>query len=513
MSSNLTLCGTHREHPALSERVGLPPPDEIIKLTLILRRRKPASDQHPIPQRFTPQSLAEAHGADPADILAVEEFAAENHFTIADLNPAARSITIAGRLSALAAAFGANLELRRIRDRVVRTRQGDLHVPECLAQRVEAVLGFDQRPVARPYHVVKPRASQSPSYTPRQIAKIYNFPTNTGQGQTIALIELGGGFQSSDLKKYWKHIGVGNVAVSAVSVDGAQNSVAGDPNSADGEVVLDIEVAGGVAPAAKIAVYFAANSDQGFLDAINAAIHDQVRQPSVISISWGGAESSWTPQSMNAFNAAFHDAALLGISVCCAAGDDGSNDGVGDDADHVDFPASSPWVLSCGGTNLKAANGKITAETVWNGGSDGGATGGGVSTHFSRPWYQAFTSLPVHGGTTSLTGRGVPDVAGVADPNTGYIILVDGSEGVIGGTSAVAPLWAGLIALMNEEIGKNVGFFHWDLYGTLKAHQALNDITSGNNGTYIAARGWDACTGHGSPNGQAILALLKSLIA
>ena len=512
MASNLTLCGAHREHPALSERVGLPAPDEIIKLTLVLRRRKPASDEHPITTRFTHQSLAEAHGADPEDIQAVEEFAAENHFTIAQLNPAARSVTIAGRLAALAAAFGANVELRRIGNRVIRTREGNLHLPESLAHRVEAVFGFDQRPVARTYHSFKPRDAQSVSYTPRQVAQLYNFPTNTGSGQTIALIELGGGYQSADLKKYWKQIGVGNVSVTAVSIDGAQNSPAGDPNSADGEVVLDIELAGGVAPGSKIAVYFAANTDQGFLDAINAAIHDQVRKPSVISISWGGPESSWTPQAMNAFNAAFHDAALLGISVCCASGDNGSDDGVGDGLNHVDFPASSPWVLACGGTNLMSANSKITSETVWNDGSDGGATGGGVSAHFSRPWYQAFTTLPVPGGKTALTGRGVPDVAGVADPNTGYIILVDGSEGVIGGTSAVAPLWAGLIALLNQEIGKNVGFFHWDLYSTLKG-QALNDITSGNNGAYIAARGWDACTGQGSPNGEAILALMKTLVS
>lgn len=512
MSSNRILCGTNREHPASSERVGVPAPSEVIKLTLILKRRKPASDQHPITTRFTHESLAETHGADPADIAAVEEFASEHHFTITQMNPAARAVTIAGPLSALAAAFGAHLELRRVGDRVVRTREGALEIPECLAGKVEAVLGFDQRPAARTYHAVKPRASKSYSYNPRQVAEMYNFPTNTGAGQTIALIELGGGFQSSDLKKYWKQIGVPNVAVTAVSVDGAQNTPDGDANSADGEVVLDIEVAGGIAPAAKIAVYFAANTDQGFLDAINSAIHDTVRKPSVISISWGGPESDWTSQAMNAFNAAFHDAALLGISVCVAAGDNGSSDGVSDGKNHVDFPASSPWVLSCGGTNLVGANGKITSETVWNDGSEGGATGGGVSSHFAQPWYQAFTTLPVKGGKTALTGRGVPDVAGVADPETGYVILVDGSEGVIGGTSAVAPLWAGLIALLNQEIGKNVGFFHWDLYSTLKG-KALNDITSGNNGSYIAAKGWDACTGQGSPNGQAILALLKTLMA
>lgn len=512
MSSNLTLCGTHRDHPAGSERVGLPAPDEIIKVTLVLRRRTAASEQHRITKRLTHQSLCELHGADPDDIRAIEMFATESCFTIADINPAARSVTISGPLSALADAFGAKVELRRIGKRVVRTREGDLHVPECLAERVIAVLGFDQRPVARTYHAVNPKASQPTSYTPRQVAELYNFPTNTGQGQTIALIELGGGFKSADIKRYWKQIGTADVAVTAVSVDGAQNGPTGDPNGPDGEVVLDIEVAGGIAPGAKIAVYFATNTDQGFLDAINAAVHDQVRKPSVVSISWGGPESQWTPQSMNAFNAAFHDAALLGISVCCAAGDSGSTDGVGDGADHVDFPGSSPWVLSCGGTNLISSNGKITSETVWNDGTDGGATGGGVSSHFSRPWYQAFTSLPTASGETALTGRGVPDVAGVADPNTGYNVLLDGSEGVIGGTSAVAPLWAGLIALMNQEIGTNVGFFHWDLYSTLK-DKALNDITSGNNGTYAAAKGWDACTGQGSPNGQAILALLKAIIA
>lgn len=507
------LSGSHREHPALSERVGPAPAGEIIKVTLILRRRQPAATPlYKAGQHLSYHTLSQSFGANPDDIEAVEQFAADHHFTISGLNPSARSIAITGPLKDLAAAFGADVELRRIGPRVTRTRTGDLKIPELLAGRVEAVLGFDQRPVAKPHHVFRPRTAQSTSYTPKQVAELYNFPSGTGTGQTIALIELGGGFASTDLKNYWKQIGVGSVAVTAVSVDGAQNSPVGDPDSADGEVVLDIEVAGGVAPAAKIAVYFADNTDQGFLDAINAAIHDQVRKPSVISISWGGAESSWTPQAMNAFNSSFHDAALLGISTCCASGDNGSDDGVGDGSPHVDFPASSPWVLACGGTNLQSAAGKITSETVWNDGSNGGATGGGFSRHFSRPWYQAYTNLPIKGGTTPLMGRGVPDVAGVADPDTGYTILVDGLEGVIGGTSAVAPLWAGLIALLNESLGKNIGFFHWDLYDVLKAHGGLNDITSGDNGAYIAAKGWDACTGHGSPNGEATLALLKPLI-
>lgn len=455
--------------------------DEIVTLTLVLRRRDQAPDPSNVDRRYTHAELAELHGADPADIATVESFASEHNFSIVSIHPAARFITISGRSSELAAFDG--------------------HVPESIASCVTAVLGFDRRPVAGTYHRVRPRAAQSVSYTPRQLAEIYNFPQNTGKDQTIALIELGGGFNNSDLTSYWQQIGLtNNVPVTAVSVDGAQNSPTGDPNGPDGEVVLDIEVAGAVAPDARIAVYFAPNTDQGFLDAINAAIHDTVRKPSVISISWGAPEREWTAQTMNAFNAAFHDAALLGISVCVASGDNGSSDGESDGKNHVDFPASSPWVLACGGTRLVANNGKIESETVWNDGTNGGATGGGISSHFSKPAYQS---------ALKIGGRGVPDVAGVADPETGYVILVDGAEGVIGGTSAVAPLWAGLIALCNEQLGKNLGWFHPALYGTLAHHKALKDITSGTNGAFKAGPGWDACTGLGSPDGQAILNLLK----
>src|SRR5262249_5050321 len=156
-----------------------------------------------------------------------------------------------------------------------------------------------------------------------------------------------------------------------------------------GEVLLDIEVVGAVAPKAKIAVYFAPNTDQGFLDAITTAIHDRTRRPSAISISWGGPESSWTPQALNTYDQAFQDAAAMGVTVCCASGDDGSNDGVGDGLAHVDFPASSPNVLACGGTRLESSAGKITKEVVWNHGANNGASGGGVSEHFPPPPYQA----------------------------------------------------------------------------------------------------------------------------
>jgi kumamolisin len=448
------------------------------------------------------------HGADAGDIIAVEEFVSAHGFSVVRVDEAARAITIRGGLDQLASIFEARVQMRQVNGRVLRSRAGHLWLPEALKDRVIAVLGFDERAVAcsrRRQNLT----SKAASFTPLQVAKLYAFPQATAQNQTIALIELGGGFTPSDLQTYWKQLGIANVPVTAVSVDGVQNAPTGDPNSADAEVVLDIEVAGAVAPGARIVVYFAPNTDQGFLDAINAAIHDTVRNPSVISISWGAAESEWTPQALNAFNAAFHDAALLGISVCAAAGDNGSTDGEPDGNPHVDFPASSPWVLACGGTRLVGSNGKIQSETVWNDGTNGGATGGGVSRHFSKPSYQNGVTVPKPPAGGNATGRGVPDVAGVADPATGYTILIDGEEGVVGGTSAVAPLWAGLIAIFNAQLGKNVGWFHPTIYGTFAQHKALHDITSGNNGTYKAGPGWDACTGFGTPNGQAMLSLLK----
>ncbi|MGI0088207.1 MAG: S53 family peptidase, partial [Nitrosotalea sp.] len=330
-----------------------------------------------------------------------------------------------------------------------------------------------------------------------------------GSGQCIGIIELGGGYSESDLKSYFAKIGLSAPKVSAVSVDGASNSPAGSPDGPDGEVMLDIEVAGSIAPQASIAVYFAPNTDAGFLDAINAAVHDNVNKPSVLSISWGAAESNWTSQALSAFNQAFQNAAALGITVCAAAGDNGSSDGVGDGLAHVDFPASSPYVLGCGGTRVNSSNNKIVSETVWNDLPNGGATGGGISDFFDLPSWQSGAKIPPSSNPGGRKGRGVPDVAGDADPVTGYDVLVDGESAVIGGTSAVAPLYAGLIAVMNQSIGRPIGYLNPLLY-TKVSGSVFADITSGNNGSYKASTGWDACTGLGRADGAKLLNALKA---
>jgi kumamolisin len=198
----------------------------------------------------------------------------------------------------------------------------------------------------------------------------------------------------------------------------------------------------------------------------------------------------------------------MGVTVCVACGDNGSSDGINDGKNHVDFPASSSFALGCGGTALQASNEQIVSEVVWNDLPNGGATGGGVSNAFPLPTWQKGFNVPapsVKGG-----GRGVPDVSGDAAPNTGYNILVDGQSAVVGGTSAVAPLWAGLVARMNQKMGKPVGFLNPLIYAQAVEASGFRDITKGNNGNFNAATGWDPCTGLGTPDGAKLLAALTA---
>lgn len=498
------------ERRPLGTRVGEVPKDEVVDVSVILkpkaRPEAPQAGSAPISR----EEFAARFGADPAAIDQVKALAREYNLTVTEVSPERRTVKLSGSAADMAKAFDVVFDRYEHEGIQYRARTGSVHVPEELAGSIEAVLGLDNRPQVRPHlrrreaHGLTPHASTSVSYTPVQVAELYQFPAGLdGTGETIAILELGGGYRPADLKTYFSSIGVKEPAVTAVLVDKAKNNPT-NSNSADGEVLLDIEVAGAVAPGARIVVYFAPNTTNGFQDALTTAIHDTTNTPSVISISWGGAESTWTSQAMTAFDSAAQDAAMLGVTICAAAGDNGSSDGVNDGSNHVDFPASSPNILACGGTNLQSADGTISSETVWNDGGQGGATGGGYSVQFPLPSWQANDGVtPPSGG-----GRGVPDVAGDADPDSGYQVLVDGDSMVIGGTSAVAPLWSGLIALLNQKLGKPVGFFQPTLYGLPASTDAFHDITQGSNGAFSAGPGWDACTGLGSPSGQNLLAAL-----
>jgi len=551
--------------------VGKPDAAQRIEITVLVRPR-PADTTAaatamaivhagPLAERSyaTREAFAAERGADPEDLKAIEAFAQEHHLTVVEASVPKRMVRLSGTIADLESAFKPDLKKARIGARVFRTRTGAISVPTSLKKIVVGVLGFDDRPVARPHLRFRddgpgpvtptgtkleakakgkapraaakgkkmPKNAADGSLKPTEVAALYGFPTNLdGSGQTIAIIELNDfdthnkakstGFTPGDLKAYFKSLGLKSPHVVAVGVDGGAN-VPGVDSDADGEVMLDIEVVGATAPGADIAVYFAPNTDKGFLDAVSTAVHDPVRKPSVVSISWGGPEKDWTDQSMTAFDQVFQDAAAMGVTICCAAGDDGSSD-IRDPADddhkpHVDFPCSSPFALACGGTKLVGTGATVSSEVVWNG---NGATGGGVSDFFKRPAYQAKSKVPK--SPTKKVGRGVPDVAGDADPATGYQVReVGGSDTVIGGTSAVAPLWAGLVALLNQNRANQgkppLGFLNPVIYGLPKTSGAFRDIVTGNNdltglGKYKAGKGWDACTGLGVPVANTLRQLL-----
>jgi kumamolisin len=514
------LVGSERKPLPGARSIGKADPGERLEVTLVLRHRQHEQLEERVrkiaagdksERHLTHEEYDQQFGADPTDIQAVKQFANQHGLAVVDEHAGRRHVVLSGTVAQFNDAFGVELEQFEHPGGSYRGRIGAIQLPDELNGVVTAVLGLDNRPQARPHFRTLPThrnvewhaaAAASTSFTPTQLAALYNFPAGTGQGECIAIIELGGGYRTTDLQRYFTGLNVSQPRVLAASVDHGKNHPTGSGNGPDGEVMLDIEVAGAIAPDAKIVVYFAPNTDAGFLDAIAAAIHDTTNKPSVISISWGGPESNWTAQAMTAFDQAFQAAAAMGITVCVASGDNGSDDGVGDGADHVDFPASSPFSLACGGTNLQASGTSITQETVWNEGPGNGATGGGVSGFFALPPYQEGLQVrKTSGATQALAMRGVPDVCGDADPATGYDVRVDGQNIVIGGTSAVAPLWAGLIARINAAKARRAGFINPHLYVNALA---LHDIMQGNNGSFAAATGWDACTGLGSPNGQKV---------
>ncbi len=552
---------------------------ERAEVTLMLRRRAEIpADIVEGPTVLTAGELAERYGADPADADLVRQTMAGLGLEVTDVHLGSRRVKVAGTVGDLSRAFGVTLQLVSSPDPrgqgtiTHRYREGPVSVPAPLAGVVTAVLGLDTRPQARPHFRTRgaapaaAAAAQGTTYPPNQVADIYTFPAGTtGAGQTIAVIELGGGFSTSDLDAYFGGLGIPVPPISAAGVDGASNNP-GDTSGANVEVSLDIDVIGAAAPGAAQVVYFAPNSDNGFVDAISTAAHASPA-PIAISISWGQSEDSWTAQGRAAMDSAMADAAALGVTVCVASGDNGSGDAVNDGQAHVDFPASSPYALGCGGTKLLAdpGTGAISSEVVWNEtAANEGAGGGGVSDQYPLPSWQANAGVPARasgsaaaaagasgaeagapdaeaedaadaeaagrrrhhkptgtgggtGGTGGGTGagsgmRGVPDVAGNADPVTGYQIYSGGQAQVVGGTSAVAPLWSALISRLAEATGKRFGLIQPLLYAGISPGTEVpgfHDITSGNNGAYSAGPGWDACSGLGSPDGTALLTRLK----
>ncbi len=456
------------------------------------------------------QELVAVRGADPQDVDRVRQFAEQTGLTVVAEDPSSRRVVLAGSARQMGSAWGVTLTEYTHPEGSFRSHDGPVRLPEELAEAVVAVLGLDTRPIARP-RLRRSATTPTQSYLPTQVAQAYGYPPvhdvtpPPGQGWCLGVLELGGGWVAADLQTYFAGLGLVTPEVRTVSVDGATSDPTGTPDGPDAEVMLDLEVAGACAPGALLVMYVAPNTDRGFVDAIAAAVADATNDPAVLSISWGGPEESWTASARAAMEGALTDAALAGVSVTVAAGDHGSSDGVGDGLAHVDYPAASPYVLACGGTRLTARGTQVLAETVWNDLPGGGATGGGVSAVFPVPAWQSAAGVdpvsanPGHGG-----GRGVPDVAGNADPDTGYQVRVDGTDLVLGGTSAVAPLVGSLLLIAAATAGHRLGLVNPTAYAA--GGQDFRDVTVGGNGAYQAGPGWDACTGWGSPRAGELIA-------
>jgi kumamolisin len=540
---------SERRAAAGARVVGEVNPEQRVDVTIYVRRNPAAAALPDVSERAAgtaPLSAAEiaaAYAADPADIQKVVDAAKEAGLEVVRTQPDQRSVEIAGSAQAIEAFFGVKLQRYATAEGEYPGRAGAINVPGELAGVVEAVFGLDQRKVGAPQLRRDPRsvfglpttarleiarANGLPlnTYLPTTLSQIYRFPPGSdGAGQCVAILCFNdptshGGYSRDALKTYFEQVlripmpDISDVVVHGQGNDPGDDSGA-DPADTSAEVMLDIQMVGGCAPNAKLVIYFTQFTEQGWVDAINAIVTDTANNPSVISISYGNPEddprSAWTLAAIKKVNEAFNVGALRGITICCASGDDGSRDQAGDGRAHADFPASSPYVLGCGGTQLIITPGGFPWETVWNNGP-GSATGGGVSSFFPLPAWQQHAGVPPSANPGHHVGRGIPDVSGVADPETGVVIVtLDGQHlAVIGGTSATAPLWAALIARLNQALGKPLGFLNPTLYGHL-AHGVLRDVVYGNNGAYGARHGWDACTGLGSPDGLNLLVALQFL--
>jgi kumamolisin len=353
-----------------------------------------------------------------------------------------------------------------------------------------------RRSKERPRGVRAAAATDAQPWNVPALCAAYQWPIGLAGGGVLAIVELGGGWVASDMSAFFQSINQPVPSITDVSVDGTQNTPnqSGDAGDADYEVALDIQVAGAsyyaaTGKAATIRVYWS----QDIAAAVAKATSDGC---DVCSISWGADEANWGATAAQQMETTASQATSAGMVVFAAAGDNDSSDG-GSTPANVDCPSSCPHVVGCGGTYKTA-----TQETVWNdnpGQTDGEGTGGGYSTLFPVQSFQ-IGAPPAPANTQFGSGRMVPDVAGDADPNTGYNIFVHGAATVVGGTSAVAPLYAGLFAAL----GTKLGFVTPTLWQNQKA---FHDITQGNNGTYSAAVGPDPCSGIGSPIGTSIAAL------
>ncbi len=494
-----------------------------VQVTLVLRKVNESS---------THDSAAEE-----TDMASVLEFCTQHSLSIIDASAERRSVTVSARADLMEAAFAVKLIDVEHRGKRYRRLAASPSLPPPLNEIVAGVLGLRARPLSsrvRVHHA----DTTNPFWTVQELATAYAFPEEAdGSGQTIGLIELGGGFHQRDLDIFFADLKLTSPKVTFISVDGMQNRPAPPQaiqqwievvegkiplQSVDAqlladaqatvEVTMDLQILGALAPGAHIVVYMAPMTEQGMFNALSRAVSHEDPLLDVVSISWGEPEPRVSEAYLQAIEDVLADASRRGITVCASSGDAGADNDSPDEFPCVNFPASSPHALACGGSTVRRLDSKIADEIVWNCGPHGlpAATGGGVSRKFALPEWQRNHSVPL--APSGFVGRGVPDVSGQADPHNGCAILVGGFRCSSAGTSAVAPLWAALVARFNELLKVRCGQIAPTLYriAETSAVSPLRPIIQGQNGAYQAGPGWNPCTGLGTPDGVRLLECLRN---
>jgi kumamolisin len=531
------LQGSERRPSPSAKALDIANPNESFAVTIVLRRRLNGA---PLPdhdfflntppsqrQRMSSSEFAVLYGASNEDIDKVIKFVTAHHLTVVDAHAARRTVIVSGTVQRMESFFATRLG--RFEHQIVhgatdqptkeryRGLDGFIHIPEDLEGIIVGVFGLDNRTVTKRNRSNDDDPPNTTPLTVPQVTSLYDFPDQSASGQTIAIFSESG-YKAEDITTYFTDLGLDVPTVQDVDIDGATNT----PDT-HRETTMDICISASAAPGASVAVYFTPGREKGWVDLIGRVVHPNSDDPvcSVISSSYYSynGDDKASSDFIQAVSSAFRDAALQGVTVCVASGDRGSYSKIEDGNAHVQYPASDPWVLTVGGTTIGNIDDLSYDEYVWNHGK--GATGGGVSAYFPLPSYQSSATVPVSVNDQSK-GRGVPDVAANSSPHSGYDIPLDGVYEVVGGTSAAAPLWAGLIARINAAMGENIGYVNPALYAL--GSSVFNNI-DGSEGPknnkvedhsapgYPAKSGWDACTGWGSPKGSALLDGLAQIFA
>jgi len=507
----------HSRMPRLTGLACEPMPACRTPLTLTLRLRpcRPHSARlvtdvvEGVQAPLSRKAFQQRFGADPRDIALVDRWARNEGLKVLRRDPARRAVDVRGPTLALAALFRANVVRYSGGGATWMSRVGALRLPAALSPMVVDVFGFDQCPMTR--HDAFPLARETKrtvdrAFTAPELADWYAYPEADGQGQTVGVIALGGGYRESDLRAYFKGLKLPQPRFTAVSVLGAHNDPTGRSAQMDGEVGGDIQTVGALVPGAHIVVYFAPNTERGFVAAVAHAVHDQKWKPSVLSISWGRNEMHWSRRTLRLFDELLMEAALMGITVCCASGDTGALADSRDHIPHVCFPAASAWVVACGGTSLAARRAGRIVEYAWS--NETGASGSGTSALCARPHWQGRSRKASH------VGRRVPDVAANADPKSPYRVYINGAWHVGAGTSAAAPMWAGLVARLNQLRGAPIGLLTPALYKhahALVTHRALRRVPASRGRPVPSGAGWAPHTGLGVAHGRDLAKALARL--